>query len=57
MVAGCVALDVYNTFVFTDAEKVKFEYCTVRKNVRGTFSEVVYRKNLSQMNSLSQTYG
>lgn len=55
-VAGCSALDMYNTSVFTEKEKDKFDVvmvkfeqsCTPKKKMkctRGMFSETRFRKS------------
>lgn len=61
-VAGRSALDVYNTFVFTEEEKDKYEaviekfeqYCTQRKNE--TYEKYVFRNRLQRESESIEQY-
>ncbi len=61
-VAGCSALDVYNTFVFTDDQKDKFDvvmakfegYCTPRKNE--TYERYVFGNHVQKESELIEKY-
>ena len=61
-VAGCGALDLYNTFVFTEEQKDKFDvvmqkfedHCTPRKNE--TYERYVFRNRIQKESESIEQY-